>query len=156
MSNFTVISGKGSQELGKKIAAKLKAKYVKSDLRVFPDGESKITLISKPKKGTIIVVQSTYPPVDSNLIQALSLVSKARQFSSQVYAVIPYIGYTRQDREFLPGEIVTMSVVATLFKAAGATRRVVVDIHSKIALKHFRIAVKNVTAVPELAQYFKK
>ncbi len=156
MSNFTVISGKGSQELGKKIAAKLKAKYVKSDLRVFPDGESKITLISKPKKGTIIVVQSTYPPVDSNLIQALSLVSKARQFSSQVYAVIPYIGYTRQDREFLPGEIVTMSVVATLFKAAGATRIVVVDIHSKIALKHFRIAVKNVTAVPELAQYFKK
>ncbi len=156
MSNFTVISGKGSQELGKKIAAKLKAKYVKSDLRVFPDGESKITLISKPKKGTIIVVQSTYPPVDSNLIQALSLVSKARQFSSQVYAVIPYIGYTRQDREFLPGEIVTMSVVAALFKAAGATRIVVVDIHSKIALKHFRIAVKNVTAVPELAQYFKK
>lgn len=156
MSNFTVISGKGSQELGKKIAAKLKAKYVKSDLRVFPDGESKITLISKPKKGTIIVVQSTYPPVDSNLIQALSLVSKARQFSSQVYAVIPYIGYTRQDREFLPGEIVTMSVVATLFKAAGATRIVVVDIHSKIALKHFRIAVKNVTAVPELARYFKK
>ncbi len=156
MSNFTVISGKGSQELGKKIAAKLKAKYVKSDLRVFPDGESKITLISKPKKGTIIVVQSTYPPVDSNLIQALSLVSKARQFSSQVYAVIPYIGYTRQDREFLPGEIVTMSVVATLFKAAGATRIVVVDIHSKIALKHFRIVAKNVTAVPELARYFKK
>ena len=156
MSNFTVISGKGSQELGKKIAAKLKAKYVKSDLRVFPDGESKITLISKPKKGTIIVVQSTYPPVDSNLIQALSLVSKARQFSSQVYAVIPYIGYTRQDREFLPGEIVTMSVVAALFKAAGATRIVVVDIHSKIALKHFRIAAKNVTAVPELARYFKK
>ncbi len=156
MSNFTVISGKASQELGKKIAAKLKAKYVKSDLRVFPDGESKITLISKPKKGTIIVVQSTYPPVDSNLIQALSLVSKARQFSSQVYAVIPYIGYTRQDREFLPGEIVTMSVVATLFKAAGATRIVVVDIHSKIALKHFRIVAKNVTAVPELAQYFKK
>jgi len=156
LSNFTVISGKASQELGKKIAAKLKAKHVKSDLRVFPDGETKITISSKPKKGTIIVVQSTYPPVDSNLIQALSLIAKARQFSSQVVAVIPYLGYARQDKEFLPGEIITMNIISKLFKAAGATKIIVVDIHSKIALSRFKISAKNVTAIPDLVRYFKK
>ena len=156
MTTFTVISGKASEGLAKKLAKKIKAKYVKSKVRVFPDGESKITLSSKPKKGKIVVVQSTYPPVDSNLIQALSLISKARQYSSNVVAVIPYMGYARQDREFLPGEVVSMQVIAKLFKAAGATKLIVVDIHSLIGLKHFKISAKNISAVPELVKFFKK
>ena len=77
MTSFTVISGKAAEGLAKKLATKIKAKYVKSEVRVFPDGESKISIKSKPKKGKIIVVQSTFPPVDSNLIQALALISKA-------------------------------------------------------------------------------
>jgi ribose-phosphate pyrophosphokinase len=156
LTTFTVISGKASEGLAKKLAKKIKGKYVKSKVRVFPDGESKITLSSKPKKGKIVVVQSTYPPVDSNLIQALSLISKARQYSSNVTAVIPYMGYARQDREFLSGEIVTMKVIATLIKAAGASKIIVVDIHSKIALKQFKISSKNVSAVPQLVKFFKK
>ena len=156
LNNFTVISGKASEDLAKKIATKMKGKYLKSELRIFPDGESKITLTGKLKNGKIVVVQSTYPPVDSNLIQALSLVSKARKYSSQVYAVIPYLGYARQDKEFLPGEVITMSLVANMFKAAGATKVIVVDIHSKMALNHFKIPAKNVSAISELAKYFKK
>jgi len=156
LTTFTVISGKASEGLAKKLAKKIKAKYVKSKVRVFPDGESKITLSSKPKKGKIVVVQSTYPPVDSNLIQALSLISKARQYSSNVVAVIPYMGYARQDREFLPGEVVSMQAIAKLFKAAGATKLIVVDIHSLIGLKHFKISAKNISAVPELVKFFKK
>ena len=135
MTKFTVIGGKASEELAKKLAKKLKADYLKSELTVFPDGESKISLASKPKKGKIIVVQSTYPPVDSNLIQALSLVSKSRQYSKDIIAVIPYMGYARQDREFLGGEVVTMKVIASLFKAVGVSRIIVVDIHSKHALE---------------------
>jgi ribose-phosphate pyrophosphokinase len=84
------------------------------------------------------------------------LISKARQFSSDVTAVIPYMGYTRQDREFLPNEIVTLQVIAKLFKAIGTTKIVVVDIHSEIGLKHFKISAKNISAVTELAKYFKK
>ena len=156
MTNYTVISGKVSEGLAKKLAKKIRAKYVKSELRVFPDGESKITIRSKPKKGKIVVVQSTFPPVDSNLIQALALISKAKQYSPNVIAVIPYLGYARQDQEFLPGEIVTIKVIANLFKASGASKIIVVDIHSKIALKQFKIPSKNVSAVPELVKYFKK
>ena len=156
LSNFTIIGGKASGDLAKKIANKLKGKYLKSELRIFPDGESKITVSGKPKNGKIIVVQSTYPPVDSNLIQALSLVAKARKYSSQVYAVIPYLGYARQDKEFLPGEVVTMAVVAKMLEAAGASRVVAVDIHSKMAINHFKIPAINVTAIPQLVSYFKK
>ena len=117
--------------------------------------ESKITLKDKPK-GKTIVVQSIYPPVDSNLIRSLAIVSQARSCSSQVYAVIPYMGYARQDRQFLPGEIITMELVAKMFKAVGATKIIVVDIHSITALKHLQIPAKNVSAVEELVKYFKK
>lgn len=150
------MGGRASEGLAKMIAIKLKAKYLRSELRIFPDGESKITVNGKPKNGKIVVVQSTYPPVDSNLIQALSLVAKARKYSSQVYAVIPYLGYARQDKEFLPGEVITMSLVANMFKAVGASKVIVVDIHSKMALNHFKIPAKNVTAISELVKYFKK
>ena len=156
MAKFTVISGIASEGLAKKLAKKLRATFLKSELRVFPDGESKITVSSKPEKSTIIVVQSVYPPVDSNLIQALSLISKARQYSSKVIAVVPYMGYARQDKEFLPGEVVTMKVIAKMFKAVGASKIVVVDIHSKIALKQFKIPAKNVSAIPQLVVFFKK
>jgi Phosphoribosylpyrophosphate synthetase len=90
------------------------------------------------------------------LVQALSLISKAKENSSEVIAVIPYMGYARQDREFLPGEIVTMKVLGKLFKGAGASKIIVVDIHSLIGFKHFSIKTKNVTAIPDLVGYFKK
>jgi ribose-phosphate pyrophosphokinase len=90
------------------------------------------------------------------LVQALSLITKAKENSSEVTAVIPYMGYARQDREFLPGEIVTMKVLGKLFKGAGASKIIVVDIHSLIGFKHFSIKTKNVTAIPDLVKYFKK
>lgn len=150
-----MIGGKVSEGLAKRLAKKLKADFVSAELRVFPDGESKITISKKPKKGRVIVVNSTCPPVDSNLIQTLSLISKARQFSRQVVCVMPYIGYARQDREFLPGEVVTLSVIAKLLQSAGASKIIVVDIHSRLGLKHFRIPIKNISAIPELVKYFK-
>lgn len=152
----TVIGGKASEDLARKLARRLKAGFVSSEVRVFPDGESKITISSVPKKGRIIVVNSIYPPVDTNLVQTLALISKARQFSSSVTVVIPYLGYARQDREFLPGEVVTLSVIAKLFKAAGAAKVIVVDIHSSMGMRHFHIPIKNVSAVPELVSHFRK
>tara|TARA_Y100000590_G_scaffold217205_1_gene245977 strand:+ start:11726 stop:12604 length:879 start_codon:yes stop_codon:yes gene_type:complete len=153
---FAVIAGSASKDLGKRIARRLKAPYVEAKTRVFPDGESKITFGRIPKNSVILVVQSTYPPVDTNLLQALSIISQARKVSSKIYAIIPYMGYARQDRQFLSGEVVTMSIVARMLKSAGAKKIIVVDIHSKIALNHFKIPKENVSAIPELAKYFKK
>ena len=153
---INLIAGNSSEDLAKKISKKLKANFVNSELKVFPDGESKITLRGKLSKSKTVVVQSIYPPVDSNLIQALSLVSKAKDYSTEVVVVIPYLGYARQDREFLPGEIVTMKVLRQLFKGSGASKIIVIDIHSKIGLKHFKIKTENISAISDLAKYFKK
>ena len=156
MSELSVISGKSSENLAKELSKKIKANLVKSEIKVFPDGENKITLIGKISKKKSVVVQSMYPPVDTNLVQILSLITKAKENSSEVVVVIPYMGYARQDREFLPGEIVTMKVLGKLFKSAGASKIIVVDIHSSIGLKHFSIKTKNVTAIPDLVGFFKK
>ena len=156
MTKFTVISGNSSEDLAKKLAKRLGANLIKSELRVFPDGESKITLKGKPQKNKIIVVQSTYPPVDENLVQTLAIISKASEYGTEVIAVMPYMGYARQDREFLPGEVITMKVIAKLFKSVGTSKIIVVDIHSMIGLKYFNIKSKNVTAIPDLAKYFSK
>ena len=154
--NFTVIGGNASKDLAKRIARRLKAKYVDVDTRTFPDGESKITFRHNLKKSVVLIVQSTYPPVDTNLLQILSIISEVKKISSKIYAVIPYMGYARQDRQFLNGEIATMSVVAKMLQAAGAKKAIVVDIHSKTALRHFKIPTENVSAIPELAKYLKK
>ena len=153
---INLIAGQSSEDLAKKISKRIKANLVKSEVKIFPDGESKITLKGKLSKGKTIVVQSIYPPVDSNLIHALSLISKAKDYSNEVLVVTPYLGYARQDREFLPGEIVTMKILGKLFKGAGASKVLVVDIHSKIGLKHFKIKSENISAIPDLARYFKK
>jgi len=153
---FAVIAGSASKDLGKRIARRLKAPYVEAKTRVFPDGESKITFGRIPKNSIVLVVQSTYPPVDTNLLQALSIISQVRKVSSKIYAIIPYMGYARQDKQFLSGEVVTMSIIARMIQVAGAKKVVTVDIHSKIALNHFKIPKENVSAVPELAKYFKK
>ena len=156
MVKFTVIGGNASKDLAKRIARRLKAPYVETQTKIFPDGESKITLGHISKNSIILVVQSTYPPVDTNLLQALSIISQARKISSRIYTIIPYMGYARQDKQFLSGEVVTMSVVAKMLQVAGAKKVFVVDIHSKTALNHFKIPSENISAIPELAKYFKK
>ena len=156
MAKFTVVGGEASSDLAKRIARKIKSTYIKTEKKVFPDGESKITINQIPKKSIVVVVQSTYPPVDSNLLELLSIVSKVQKFSSKVYAVIPYMGYARQDREFLGGEIITIGVVGKLLKAAGVKKVLTVDIHSKLALKELKISSENVSAMEVLVKHFKK
>ena len=153
---INVIAGSSSEELARKVSKKIKANLIKSEVKIFPDGESKITLKGKFSKNKTIVIQSVYPPVDTNLIQLLSMISKAKENSNEVIAVIPYLGYARQDREFLPGEIVTMKVLGNLFKGLGLSKIIVIDIHSKIGLKQFKIKSENWTAIPDLVKYFKK
>jgi len=156
MVKFTVIGGDTSSDLAKRIARKLKSPYIKTEKKIFPDGESKIIINQIPKKSIVLVVQSTNPPVDSNLLELLSIVSKVQKFSSKVYAVIPYMGYARQDREFLGGEIITIGVVGKLLKAAGVKKILTVDIHSKLALKELKIPSENISAMEVLVKHFKK
>ena len=156
MSDFIVIGGNASENLAQRVAKRLGVKYISTKLKIFPDGESKLTINGQFKNKKIIIVQSTHPPVDSNLIRLICLISKAREFSSKVYVVIPYLSYARQDKEFLKGEIISFSIVASMLKAVKATKVVLMDVHSKLALDFFKIPITHITAIPLLANYFKK
>ena len=79
LSKLSIIAGKSSEEISRKLSRKIKANLVKTQIRIFADGESKITLSGKISKKKSIVIQSIYPPVDTNLIQALSLISKTKE-----------------------------------------------------------------------------
>ena len=156
MVKFTVIGGYSSADLAKRVARRLNAVYVKTDSRVFPDGESKITIKKIPRNSIALVVQSTHPPVDTNLLHLLSIISKVRKYTSKIYAIIPYMGYARQDREFLEGEVISISVIGKLLRAVGTRKIITVDIHSNIALRELKIPSENITAITELVKYFKK
>jgi ribose-phosphate pyrophosphokinase len=146
-----VIAGPASTDLAEKIAKRLGAQLVAAELRVFSDGESKIRIGRAGKN--CVIVQSTHPPVDTHLIQAMMMARKcADDGARDVCAVIPYLAYARQDRAFLEGEAISVALVAKLLEAAGVRHVITVDVHSKLAMSHFA-SVQNVSSIPLLADY---
>ncbi|RNJ73982.1 MAG: ribose-phosphate diphosphokinase [Thaumarchaeota archaeon S14] len=139
----------------RRLARRLRAQYVGVTARAFSDGESRLSLRRAiPRDSTAIVVESTHPPVDTNLVHALTLVSAAASAARRAVAVIPYLGYARQDRAFLSGEVVTIREIARLLAGAGAAGLVSVDIHSEAARAHFAIPAVSAPAAPALAAHF--
>lgn len=150
-----VIGGPASAPLARRLARRLRAPYVGVSAREFSDGESRLSLRrAVPRGSTAVVVESTHPPVDTNLVHALTLVSAAASAARRAVAVIPYLGYARQDRAFLSGEVVTIREVARLLEGAGAAGLVSVDMHSEEARAHFGIPAVSVPAAPALAAHF--
>jgi len=145
-----VIAGPASPDLADRVAKGLGAHLVATELRVFSDGESKIKIDKMGKN--CVIVQSTHPPADTHLMQALMMAIKCADGAHDVCAVIPYLAYARQDRAFLEGEVVSIALVAKLLQSAGVRHVITVDIHSKLAMSHFA-SVQNVSSIPLLAEY---
>ena len=154
MPDISVIAGPASTDLAEKIARRLGAQLVAAELRIFSDGESKIKMGRAGKD--CVIVQSTHPPTDTHLMQALMMARKcADDGARDICAVIPYLAYARQDRAFLDGEVVSIALVAKLLEAAGARHVVTVDVHSQLAMSHFA-SIQNVSSIPLLADYAAK
>lgn len=149
----SIIAGPSSPDLATRIARDLDAELIPAEVRVFTDGESKIK-IGNVKKKNCIIVQSTYPPTDRHLVQALMMIKKCTDCKAMnVYAVIPYMAYARQDKAFLEGEVISMALVAKLLEDVGTMRVITVDVHSSLALSHFTIDVQNISSISILANY---
>jgi ribose-phosphate pyrophosphokinase len=151
--DVSIIAGPSSVDLATAIAKHLDAELVPVDFRIFPDGESKIKM-RRVDNDYCIVVQSTYPPTDRHLLQALMMIKRCSEDgASNVCAVMPYMAYSRQDRAFLDGEVVSMALVAKLIETVGTKRLITVDIHSPASLSYFTIDTQNISAVGLLADY---
>jgi ribose-phosphate pyrophosphokinase len=146
-----VVTGPSSFELAKNIARRLGAQLTVASLRIFSDGESSIKLGKVGKN--CVIIQSTNPPTDTHLIQLLMMAKKCTDDGAQnICAVIPYLGYARQDRAFLEGEVVSISLVAKLFESVGLKHIITVDIHSQLSMSYFA-SIENVSSIPLLADY---
>ena len=148
-----MIAGPASSDLADRVAKRLSAHLVAVELRVFSDGESKLKMGRVGKN--CIIVQSTYPPADTHLMQALMMAVRCAEGARDVCAVIPYLAYARQDRAFLEGEVVSIALVAKLLQSAGVGHVITVDIHSQLAMSYFA-SVQNVSSIPLLAEYASK
>jgi ribose-phosphate pyrophosphokinase len=150
----SVVTGPGTFDLADKIARRLGAHLAVASLRIFSDGESSIKLGRVGKN--CVIVQSSNPPTDTHLIQLLMMAKKCTDDGAQdVCAVVPYLGYARQDRAFLEGEVVSISLVAKLFESVGLKHIITVDIHSELAMSYFA-SIQNVSSIPLLADYASK
>ena len=153
-NDTVIISDDQNSPLARKISLDLHAEYKNIELRIFADGESKIRLDNMAKKNCIIV-HSTYPPTDQHLMQLFMIMYKCKEDGAKDICVVsPYLAYTRQDKIFVDGEIITINLVGKILACLGITKLVTIDSHKPDAL-NYSFATIDLTAIPSLSSYVK-
>ncbi|HWH33549.1 MAG TPA: ribose-phosphate pyrophosphokinase [Egibacteraceae bacterium] len=123
----------------------------------FPDGEVKVRLEESVRGDDVYVVQSTCPPVDSHLMELLTLVDALRRSSAgRINAVIPYFGYARQDKQVTGREPITAKLVANLLESAGVDRVITVDLHARQVQGFFDVPVDQLSALRTMSGYLRQ
>ncbi len=155
VTNWRVMVGPASQEFGTKLAKRMGLPLLAVTTTEFPDGEIKYRFEEKLDGLEVLLVQATYPPSGKHYMQLFLASHHLNQEGAKVHAVMPYLGYARQSRAFLPGEIVSLGIVAHLLRSVGVQRVTTVDMHSAEGLALFSMPVYSVSAIPGLAEYVK-
>ena len=153
-NDTVIISDDQNSPLAKKISLDLHAEYKNIELRIFADGESKIRLDNMAKKNCIII-HSTYPPTDQHLMQLFMIMYKCKEDGAKDICVVsPYLAYTRQDKVFVDGEIITINLVGKILASLGITKLITIDSHKPNAL-NYSFPTIDLTAIPSLSSYVK-
>jgi ribose-phosphate pyrophosphokinase len=147
--------GPSSQEYGTKLAKRMGLPLLAVTTTEFPDEEIKYKFDEKLSGLEVLLVQATYPPSGRHYMQLFLASHHMSQEGARVHAVIPYLGYARQSKAFLPGEIVSLGIVAHMLRSVGVQRVTTVDMHSAEGLALFSMPIYSVSAIPGLAQYVK-
>jgi ribose-phosphate pyrophosphokinase len=152
-----VVPGPASIELGKLITKELKAREVSVEFKRFPDGESRIRLEGAVKGEDVVVVQTTGPPQNENLVQLFLLADTIKDMGARsTTAVIPYFAYARQDRRFRRGECFSVKTIVTLLQTCGVDRILTVNSHNPVILQTLAVPVEDLSAIGLLAEHFRK
>ena len=123
----------------------------------FADGEIFVQINENVRGLHVFVIQSTCPPVNENYMELFLILDALKRASAQeITLVIPYYGYSRQDRKSAPRVPISAKCVADMLSVAGADRLLVVDLHSPQVQGFFNIPVDNLFASPVLAQSWQK
>lgn len=149
-----IISGSSNPALAEKIAKQLHLPLLKTKLSKFANQELYIRLLENCEAP--IIVQSFSYPVNSHIIQTLLLSDAAkRRGASKRYAIIPYFGYSKQDKVFLEGEALSAKVISHLLEQAGFSELLTIELHNPSITGYFDIPVKNISAQGVFAYHLK-
>lgn len=130
-NGFVLLTGTANLKLAKDVA-KIFGKNIDETVTTFADGEKRIVIPENLRQRDVFIIQPTCPPVNDNLVELFLIIDAAKRSSaSEVSAIIPYFGYSRQDRKDRPRVPISAALVASLIEFAGADRILTIDIHSE-------------------------
>lgn len=122
-----------------------------------PDSELHVAINQVVRDQDVFIIQPCARPVNNNLMELLLYIDAFRRASAhEITAVIPYYPYGRQERMAKGREAISAKVVATMLEAMGVSRVVYFDVHAPATQGFFDVPVDPLSALPVLAEYFKK
>lgn len=152
-----IFSGSSNKPLAQKIAQHLHIELSPIDIHIFPDGEQRIRVGEHVLDQNTIIVQSAGMPTDQNYMQLFFAIDALKRSGAKsVTAVIPYLGYQRQDHVFREGEARSMEVIGAILLSLGVDRVIAGDLHSVKIAEIFKIPLLEVSALPLFAQKIKE
>ncbi|MEZ0286033.1 MAG: ribose-phosphate diphosphokinase [Thermoleophilia bacterium] len=152
-----VFAGRASQDLGQRIAARLGIELGEVRLETFANGEIYVRFEESVRGADVFLVQSTSRPVNDSLVELLIMINAAKLASAhRITAVIPWYGYSRQDKKSAPREPITAKLIADVLEAAGVDRVLTMDLHAGQVQGFFNVPVDHMTALPMFVDHFKE
>lgn len=152
-----IFSGSAHPALAQEISETLGVPLGKATTHHLPDSEIHVMIDEVVRDQDIFLIQPCSTPVNDNLMEILLYLDAFRRASAhQVSVVIPYFPYARQDRMARGREAISARVVANLLENQGAGRVLFIDIHNRAIQGFFNIPVDPLSALPLLANYFRK
>ncbi len=132
VDGYVFLTGRSNPKLAKEVGSLLGVE-VHTPVTVFSDGEIRVRIVPNIRRRNVYIIQPTCMPEVNNYIMELTLMIDAarRASASEIIAVVPYFGYSRQDRKEMPRVPISSSLVANIIESAGADRIVTIDIHSE-------------------------
>src|SRR5579864_1391998 len=149
---LALFAGNANPALATDIARHLQTPLGRAYVGRFSDGEVNVELMENVRGRDVFIVQPTCPPANDTLMELLVMVDACRRASAaRITAVVPYFGYSRQDRRpRATRSAITAKLVANMIAGAGVNRLLTVDLHADQIQGFFDIPVDNVYASPVL------
>lgn len=150
-----IFSGNANPALAERIAHHVGLPLGRLHCKRFADGEIQVKIEESARGMDVFIVQPTCAPANDTLMELLILVDAFRRASAKrITLVMPYYGYSRQDKKVKPREPVTARLVADLITAAGAHRVLAVDLHAGQIQGFFQLPLDHLYAGPLLGAHF--
>ena len=144
-------------ELAKEIADYMGIGLSECTIEKFADGEIGINITETVRGHHVFIIQSTSNPVNEHYMELLIMIDALKRASARsINVIMPYYGYSRQDRKALPRQPISAKLMADMLTAAGATRVVSLDLHAAQIQGFYNIPIDNFEAAPLIAKYIKK